>query len=148
MMSTSKNMHSEASLNRHLVLFAKQLEGYLKHFPHCHKYTITQGIRNAFLDVWNLTVEAQKRYHKKTTLMQLDIRHEQLRMMLNLAFEMDLFSHQKGKDKDPINGQHRYLTISNKCDEIGRMIGGWLNKEIRSDADKSSGSNVAGAVGA
>ncbi len=148
MSSTPRNMHSEASLNRRLVLFAKQLEGYLKHFPHCHKYTITQGIRQAFLDVWNLTVEAQKRYHKKTTLMQLDVRHEQLRMMLNLAFEMNLFSHQNGKDKDPMNGQHRYLTISAACDEIGRMIGGWLQKELRSDADKSSGLAPAGAVGA
>ena len=72
MSNTPRNMHSEASLNRRLVLFATQLEGYLAHFPHCHKYTITQGIRQAFLDVWNLTVEAQKRYHKKTTLGQLE----------------------------------------------------------------------------
>jgi hypothetical protein len=45
MSNTPRNMHSEASLNRRLVLFATQLEGYLAHFPHCHKYTITQGIR-------------------------------------------------------------------------------------------------------
>ncbi len=50
MSNTPRNMHSEASLNRRLVLFATQLEGYLAHFPHCHKYTITQGIRQA-LDV-------------------------------------------------------------------------------------------------
>ena len=148
MSSTARNMHSEASLNRRLVLFAKQLEGYLAHFPNCHKYTITQGIRQSFLDVWNLTVEAQKRYHKKTTLGQLDVRHEQLRMMLNLAFEMGLFSYQNGKGKDPMAGQHRYLTISSFCDEIGRMIGGWVQKEFRSDADKSGGLTPGGAVGA
>jgi hypothetical protein len=148
MSNTPRNMHSEASLNRRLVLFATQLEGYLAHFPHCHKYTITQGIRQAFLDVWNLTVEAQKRYHKKTTLGQLDVRHEQLRMMLNLAFEMGLFAHQNGQGKDPMKGQHRYITISSRCDEIGRMIGGWAQKEFRSDADKSSGRELAGAVGA
>lgn len=48
-------------MNRKLVLFAQQLEGYLPHFPSCHKYTLTQGIRQAYLDVYNLTTEAQKR---------------------------------------------------------------------------------------
>ncbi len=32
MSNTPRNMHSEASLNRRLVLFATQLEGYLAHF--------------------------------------------------------------------------------------------------------------------
>ena len=31
-------MHAEASLHRKLVLFAVQLEGYLVHFPNCHKF--------------------------------------------------------------------------------------------------------------
>jgi hypothetical protein len=146
--SEPTNMHAEASLNRRLVLFAKQLETYLAHFPNAHKYTLSQGIRQAFLDVYCLCVEAQKRYHKKTTLGQLDVRHEQLRMMINLAFEMGLFAHQKGKSKDPMAGQHRYLTLSRMCDEIGRMIGGWIQKEFRRDADKSSGREPAGAVGA
>ncbi len=34
-------MHAEASLHRKLVLFAVQLEGYLVHFPNCHKYLPT-----------------------------------------------------------------------------------------------------------
>ena len=62
------SIHAEAGLHRKLVLFAVQLEGYLAHFPNCHKYTLTQGIRAAFLDVYNLVTEAQKRYQKKTTL--------------------------------------------------------------------------------
>ena len=27
-------------MHRKLVLFAAQLEGYLAHFPNCHKYTL------------------------------------------------------------------------------------------------------------
>ena len=147
-MTEITSMHAEASLNRRMVLFAKQLETYLAHFPSAHKYTLTQSIRQAFLDVFCLCVEAQKRRHKKTALGQLDVRHEQLRMMINLAFEMGLFAHQNSKDKDPMQGQHRYLTLSRQCDELGRMIGGWIQKEFRSDADKSSGRELAGAVGA
>lgn len=78
-MTIKTSVHAEASLHRKLVLFAAQLEGYLAHFPGCHKYTLTQGIRQAYLDVYNLTTEAQKRYHKKTTLTLLDVRHARRR---------------------------------------------------------------------
>lgn len=83
-------------MHRKLVLFAVQLEGYLAHFPNCHKHALTQAIRLAFLDVYNLVTEAQKRYHKKTTLTQLDVRHEQLRMMIHLAHELGLFGFSAG----------------------------------------------------
>lgn len=42
MANTPKTIHAEASLHRKLVLFGVQLEGYLAHFPNCHKYTLTQ----------------------------------------------------------------------------------------------------------
>jgi len=128
---TKTSMHSEASLHRKLILFAAQLEGYLAHFPNHHKYVLTQGIRQAYLDVYNLVTEAQKRYHKKTTLTQLDIRHEQLRMMLHLAHELGLFSYSGGRQQDTAPAAHRYLTISRMVDELGRMIGGWVNTEFR-----------------
>lgn len=140
MSSTAPSMHAEAALNRRLVLFAKQLELYLGHFPNSHKYALTQTIRQTFVDVYCLVVEAQKRYHKKTALGQLDVRHEQLRMLLNLAFELGLFGH-KTKNDDPLAGQHRYLTLSRMWDEVGRMVGGWIAKE-------SGGREPVGAVGA
>ena len=118
-------------MHRKLVLFAAQLEGYLAHFPHCHKYTLTQGIRQAFLDVYNLVTEAQKRYHKKTTLTQLDVRHEQLRMMIHLANELGLFGYSAGRKDAKDLGPHRFLTILKMVDELGRMIGGWVKSEIQ-----------------
>lgn len=123
------SIHAEASLHRKLLLFALQLEGYLAHFPNCHKYTLTQSIRQAYLDVYNLVTEAQKRYHKKTTLTQLDVRHEQLRMMLQLAHEMGLFGFSAGRKDAQAPGEHRFLVISRMVDELGRMIGGWLQKQ-------------------
>ena len=130
MQTTSKSIHSEASLHRKIVLFGVQLEGYLAHFPNCHKYTLTQGIRQAYVDVYNLVTEAQKRYHKKNTLTQLDVRHEQLRMLINLALELGLFGYSAGRKDAQAPGAHRHLVISRLVDELGRMIGGWVNAEI------------------
>ena len=125
-----QSIHAEAGLHRKLVLFAVQLEGYLCHFPHCHKYSLTQAIRQAFVDVYNLVTEAQKRYHKKTTLTQLDIRHEQLRMLLNLAHELGLFNFSAGRADTSNPGAHRHLVMLRLVDELGRMIGGWVNQDI------------------
>ncbi len=130
MAQKTQSIHAEASLHRKLVLFAAQLEGYLAHFPNCHKYTLTQGIRQAYLDVYNLVTEAQKRYHKKTTLTQLDVRHEQLRMMIHLAHELGLFNYSAGRKDEQAPGEHRFLVILRMVDELGRMIGGWVNTEI------------------
>jgi len=130
-MTIKTSVHAEASLHRKLVLFAVQLEGYLAHFPNCHKYTITQGIRQAFLDVYNLTTEAQKRYHKKTTLTQLDVRHEQLRMMVHLAHELGLFGYSAGRKDSEAPGAHRFLVLLRMVDELGRMIGGWVKSEVQ-----------------
>ncbi len=118
-------------MHRKLVLFAVQLEGYLAHFPNCHKYTLTQGIRQAFLDVYNLVTECQKRYQKKTALTQLDVRHEQLRMMIHLAHELGLFGYSAGRKDAQAPGAHRFLTILKMVDELGRMIGGWVKAEIQ-----------------
>lgn len=131
MAQTTTSIHAEAGLHRKLVLFAQQLELYLAHFPNCHKYTLTQQIRQAYIDIYNLVTEAQKRYHKKTTLIQLDIRHEQLRMLLVLAHELQLFDCSAGRRDDKLPGNHRFLTISRLCDELGRMVGGWIKREIQ-----------------
>lgn len=125
------SVHAEASLHRKLVLFAVQLEGYLAHFPNCHKYTLTQGIRQAYLDVYNLTTEAQKRYYKKTTLTQLDVRHEQLRMLVHLANELGLFDYSSGRKDAAAPGTHRFVVLLRLVDELGRMIGGWVKAEIQ-----------------
>lgn len=131
-MAQKTSIHAEAGMHRKLVLFAAQLEGYLAHFPNCHKYTLTQGIRQAFLDVYNLVIECQKRYFKKTSLTQLDVRHEQLRMMIHLANELGLFGYSAGRKDDKEPGSHRFLTILKMVDELGRMIGGWVRSEIQS----------------
>ena len=122
-------LHSEAELNRKFIETAKLMNVYLNHFPRHEKYALSQQIRQCMYGVYALMVECQKRYHKKTTLTQLDVCHEQLRMLLYLAYELGYFAHHKGKSATPNVGERRWMNISNAVDEIGRMIGGWIKKE-------------------
>jgi len=119
-------IHDEARLDQKFIGFAKLLNIYLNHFPKHEKYGLALKIRQSAYDVYGLIVEAQKRYQKKTTLTNLDIHHEQLRMFLRLAYELDYFGFKDGKNDSEETAEHRYLAISRLTDELGRMIGGWI----------------------
>lgn len=130
-------IHSEAELNCKFCEFAKQMNIYLNHFPKHEKHGLAQYIRQAAYDVYGMIIEGQKRYHKKTTLTQLDVRHEQLRMYVSLAHELGYFCYRDNRliiDSQLPNGlaTHRFLVLSRMIDELGRMIGGWLKSERES----------------
>ena len=132
--------HSEAELNRKFVEMAKLMNVYLNHFPRYEKYALAQQIRNTTYEVYALIVEAQKRYHKKTTLTNLDIRHEQLRMLVNLAHSLEYFKFTGGEKttKSPKDqAVHRFIAISSLVDELGRMIGGWIIYDRQSERETS-----------
>lgn len=102
---------------------------YLNHFPKHEKYALANRIRNTAYEVYDLISEGQKRYLKKTTLTSLDIIHEKLRMQLFLANELGYFKFSEGKTVETAQQEeHRYLTISAMVDELGRMVGGWIQK--------------------
>lgn len=122
-------LHDEAKLDRKFVEFAKLMNVHLNHFPKHEKYGLALEIRRAAYEVYSFIVEAQKRYQKKTSLTNLDIRHEQLRMLVRLAYELGYFEFKEGSkvEKSPVAlGEHRYLALSRLVDELGRMIGGWI----------------------
>ncbi len=122
--------HSEAGLNRKFMEFAKLMNVYLNHFPKHEKYALANRIRNTAYEIYDLISEGQKRYLKKTTLTNLDIAHERLRMQIFLANELGYFGFSDGRREkgSEETEEHRYLTISMMIDEIGRMIGGWIQK--------------------
>lgn len=122
-------IHSETELNRKFIEFAKLMNVYLNHFPKHEKYALANRIRNTAYEVYDLISEGQKRYLKKTTLTSLDVVHEKLRMQLFLANELGYFKFFEGKVAETMQqAEHRYLTISAMVDELGRMIGGWIQK--------------------
>ncbi len=121
-------MNSETQLYRKYIEFMKLLNIYLNHFPKYEKYALSNRIRNTSYELYDLITEGEKRYYKKTTLTNLDITHQRLRMQLYLANELEYFKFSDGKNSDSSQTEtHRYITISQHIDELGKMIGAWIN---------------------
>ena len=117
--------NSEAELNRKFIELVKLVNIYLNHFPKHEKYALANRIRNTAYEIYDLISEAQKRYFKKTTLTNLDITHEKLRMQIFLANELGYFEFSDGKqiNKSPKEkAAHRYLTINKMIDELGEYF--------------------------
>jgi four helix bundle protein len=113
-----------------MIEIIKLLNIYLNHFPKHEKYALSNQIRNTEYELYSLIIEGQKRYYKKTTLTNLDIVHEKLRMLIYLAYQLDYFSFKDSKKhlKQKNLATKRYGIISVKITEIGKMIGGWIKK--------------------
>ena len=133
--------HSEAELNRKFIETAKLMNIYLNHFPKFEKYALAQQIRQCMYEVYAMIVEAQKRYHKKSTLTHLDVRHEQWHMLVNLAHSLGYFEFKDGKEIDKAaerTAAHRFLAISKLIDELGRMLGGWIVYERQQEQQREA----------
>jgi four helix bundle protein len=128
----------EAALVRKFIEFAKLMNVYLNHFPRHEKYALSNRIRNAAYEVYDLITEGQKRYFKKTTLTSLDIAHEQLRMQLYLAWELGYFRFTDGRTAEAADSleAHRWQAISKLVDDLGKMIGGWIRHELAAEKEK------------
>lgn len=112
---------------------------YLNHFPKHEKYGLAQQMRQCLYTMYGLIVEAQKRYHKKTALAQLDIEHEKLRWFNNLAWELGYYEFDNGRSGPESRGEHRFMVLSRLIDEVGRMVGGWM-QFVRQEAAQQEGS--------
>lgn len=120
--------NGEAVLNQKFFEMIKLLNIYLNHFPRHEKYALANVIRTTAYALYDLITECQKRYYKKTSLTELDIMHEKLRMQVYLANELGYFNFKDGKESKYDNAPKRFMAISRFIDEIGRMIGGWIGK--------------------
>lgn len=86
----------------------------VKRMPKSERHTLSQHIRNSLIDIAKMIVEANKRKNKLPILYQIDIELEKLRMLIRLAKDLEFIS------------IRRYGIIADKCNEIGRMLGGWI----------------------
>lgn len=86
----------------------------LKQFPKHEKHVLGAEIRTSMLQLQRLIVTAFKRYHKKTTLTDLDIELAILKRRVRLA-----------KDLRYIDVKRYQLWIEYLV-EIGKMVGGWI----------------------
>lgn len=90
----------------------------LKRFPKHEKYLLANKIRELGYDIFEAAITINKKFHKKTTFSELNIKHELIRQFVNLAFELQYIDTQK----------HR--VSQTKIDEVGKMIGAWIKKEL------------------
>ena len=119
---------SEPALNRKFMEMMKLLNIYLNHFPAQEKYALSNQIRKTAYNLYDFITEGQKRYYKKTTLTNLDISHEKLRMQIYLAYELGYFNFKDSRKSKEKVEENRYSAISRQIDELGKMIGGWIKK--------------------
>jgi len=104
-----------------------QLNVNLNHFPRHEKHGLCLQIRNCVYDVLSGLVECQKRYHNKTSLTKLDVRHEQLRTLVNLAFGDGVFRLSPQQiDAQRCRSAASLYRRSVMLNELGAMIGGWI----------------------
>lgn len=86
----------------------------LTQFPKAVKFSLAEDIRNCMNKLLELTIEEEKRYIKKTTIQNMDIENEKLKILIRIAFELRYID------------KHRWSVWSAKTVEIGKMIGGLL----------------------
>lgn len=86
----------------------------IHHFPKHEKHVLGAEIRLSMLKMQRLIITAYKRYHKKTTLTDLDIELVVLNKQIRLAKDLRYLDIKK------------YQIWATKLVEIGKMIGGWI----------------------
>lgn len=86
----------------------------LRQFPKSERFVLGSEIRQCIYKILRLTIAASKRYHKKTTIQDLDIEIATLKHMIRVAYDLQY-----------IDGK-KYENWQRKVVELGRMTGGWI----------------------
>jgi len=86
----------------------------LRQFPKSERHVLAAEIRQSMYRVLRLVIVTNKRYHKKTTMQDLDIEVDVLRSLVRSAKELTFLPFRQYEI------WARYLA------EIGKMIGGWM----------------------
>lgn len=79
----------------------------LKQFPKHERYALASEIRLCMYRILGIVIETNHKHYKKTTLTELDIEVDKLRSYLRLSVD-------------------KYGNWAAMVDEIGRMVGGWI----------------------
>lgn len=88
----------------------------LSHFPKAERHVTSAEMRQSMWRLLRLMVIVAKRYHKKTTLQDVDAEVELLRRQIRLAHQLGFLPPKK------------YEVWSKHLNEIGRFVGSWLKK--------------------
>lgn len=96
--------------------FLKWLLPVTDRFPKKYHFTFSNRIDNLALDVVEDLVEARYTKDKTAILRRANLRLERMRMLLRLAHDLRVLSHDS----------HEHAAKA--MNEVGRMLGGWLRE--------------------
>jgi len=108
----------------HLPIFQKSydlfkiLHQYVATFPRSEKYSLGQKIKDANINFLDQIIRANNAINKSLYLEEASQLIEILRIYLRLCQDLKLLN------------IRRYEIVSQKIDEIGRMLGGWLKDNV------------------
>ncbi len=85
-------------------------------FPKDTRYTLGNKIGNLFLETIEHVIKASytSKAEKEIFLKRASVNFDLLKFFLKMAWELQSLDNKK------------YIRLSEKLDEIGRMLGGWL----------------------
>lgn len=86
----------------------------LNAYPKYERFVLAADIKRCMDQATERTIEANKKYYKKTTLQELDVEIDKLRKYVRLSYRLKYIDFKK------------YKQWSEKVNEIGRMLGGWM----------------------
>jgi len=108
--------HNEIPLIQKTYEIYKDLHQHIKTFPKSDKYSLGEKLKNINLEILELLIDAEiaKRDWKPPLLQKAGRKTDLLKLLLRLANELKILDDKK------------YLSLIEKFQEIGRMLGGWL----------------------
>lgn len=86
----------------------------LRQFPKSERHTLVAEIKQAMYRLLHQIVVVNHRYHKKTTMQDLDAELDLLRLYIRLSKDLGFLPFRQ------------YENWAKMLDEIGRMVGGWM----------------------
>lgn len=88
-------------------------------FPKYERHEMVAEIKHCIHTAMERSIEANKKYYKKTTLQELDVEVEKIRKYIRVAYRLKYIS------------KRQYEYWSGRVDEIGKLVGAWINSVKR-----------------
>lgn len=89
----------------------------LEQMPKSQKFSLAQDMKHCMDKIMRLTISANKKYTKRTTLQELDVEIAALKIYLRIAYDLKYLPPKK------------YEVWTGMMVEIGKMVGGWIRSQ-------------------
>lgn len=115
-MKNLDQIQNEAPILKKTVDLYKEFYQYLKTFPKKDQYLLGKRCEEHIIDFMELIISAVSLYkeEKKSKLLEANNKFDLLKVSFRMAREFKMLDNKK------------YLSLQEKVQEIGRMLGGWI----------------------